>query len=572
MTDLTISCRARRIPDIERVIAAITFVLVLMMIAAPLLYLLYGSFRTGAPGDPNAIFTLESWQTVYGTWKYLSAFFNSMVVGATVAGLSVLLGIMLAWIIARTNAPWRRQLAPLLVLPLMISSLVTTLAWIALAAPNAGFINSLVRNVFGIRSLVDIYSFWGIVFVMVMHFSSYAFIPIYAALRSIDGTLEEASYMLGASPLRTAFRMTFPLIWPVLASAFLLIFILAAETFSVPHLLGASKGYHTLASNIFLDMSVEPGQPALAAAAGTMLLWIALVGTLWQRSIIRNAGRYVTIGGKGGRYHVTELGRWRWVATGFILLYLLLSVILPYLALILASLMKFVTSNITMNSFSLANYVKLFSGNFNQPIGNSLLFSLVGGLATTAICALVSYFIQRSRTAAGRFLDYAVIIPTVIPALVLGVGMVWAYVSIPLGIYGTAWILFLGYLTRYLGQGVRQSRAALIQISAELSEAGRMAGATPLRVLKDIVVPLLRPALISLWTVLFILIFMEISVTIILYGPRTQTLPTLLWSRMQGGYQTEAFAIAVVQATCVFAILFIADRLFGTLRNTLEHS
>jgi len=269
---------------------------------------------------------------------------------------------------------------------------------------------------------------------------------------------------------------------------------------------------------------------------------------------------------------VTELGRWRWVATGFILLYLLLSVILPYLALILASLMKFVTSNITMNSFSLANYVKLFSGNFNQPIGNSLLFSLVGGLATTAICALVSYFIQRSRTAAGRFLDYAVIIPTVIPALVLGVGMVWAYVSIPLGIYGTAWILFLGYLTRYLGQGVRQSRAALIQISAELSEAGRMAGATPLRVLKDIVVPLLRPALISLWTVLFILIFMEISVTIILYGPRTQTLPTLLWSRMQGGYQTEAFAIAVVQATCVFAILFIADRLFGTLRNTLEHS
>jgi iron(III) transport system permease protein len=569
MTSLRGMLQLYRAPR-ESIGSKLTFLICFMFIAVPVISLFYGSLRSDSPGAPDAHFTLDNWLQVYGTATYRIAFLSTVGLSTVVGVLSVGLGAVLAWIVGRSNAPCRNALAPLLVVPLMISSLVTTLAWIALCAPNAGFINSLARDLFGIRTLFNIYSFSGIVLVLVLHYASFAFIPIYAVLRSIDGTLEEASCVVGASPLRTAVQMTLPLIWPVLASTFLLIFIFVAENFAAPALLGASSGFHTLASSIFYDISADPGNPPLAATAGTMLLWIALLGTLWQRRITANASRYVTIGGKATRQRTVELGRGRYFATSFILLYLFFAVVLPYSALVLASFMKFVTPRFTPAVFTTANYAKLMSYDYVLPTRNSLGFAVLGGLAAALLYVFLAYLIRRSPGWLGRLMDYVVIIPTVIPALVLGVGFVWAYIRLPLPIYGTAWILIIAYLTRFVGQGIRQSHAAFTQVSNDLTEAARTCGAPPLRAFRDVLLPLLRPALISLWTILFILIFMEISVTIVLYSPTTLTLPVLLWSRMQGGYQTEAFAVAVLQSTIVFVVLLIADRLFGTLRTALD--
>ena len=156
------------------------------------------------------------------------------------------------------------------------------------------------------QSAVNIYSFGGITLVFVLHYASLAFVTLYAALQSIDGSLEEASYLVGAGPFRTAIDTTLPLIWPITAATFLLIFVFAAENFSVPMLLGGRVGLHTLASWIYIDMSGDPPHPTLGAAAGIVLLWIGLGGTLWQRRITRHASRYVTIGGKGGRHRITR--------------------------------------------------------------------------------------------------------------------------------------------------------------------------------------------------------------------------------------------------------------------------
>jgi iron(III) transport system permease protein len=555
--------------DVERVTMIAVFAFTALLILAPIVYLLYGSTRSESPMSLSARFSLQYWREVYGTLSHVPAFVNTVILSGSVAGISVFLGAVMAWIVARTNAPGRKILAPLLVVPLMISSLVTTIAWIALAAPTAGFLNAGLQALFGLRGVFNIYSFTGIVTVSVLHYASFAFIPVYAALRSIDGALEEASYILGASPLKTAFRMTIPLTWPALAASFLMIFIFVAENFSVPHILGAPFGYQTLASEILVAIGKEPANPPLAATISTTLLWIAVVGTIWQRRISRNAGRYVTVAGKGNRHLVANLGKWRFAATAILVLYLFLAVVLPYLALIGASFMRFITPRITLNSFTLVNYERLMTSEFTSAVFNSLLLAIGCGLAGTLVYTLIAYLIKRAPNGFGRAADYLVMVPTVTPALVLGIGILWAYVWVPLPIYGTIWILVAAYMTRFVGQGVRQSRAALVQISEELPEAARMAGAGPLQSFRDIVLPLLKPSLVSLWTILFIFIFMEISLTIVLYSPNSLTLPILLWARMTSGFVPAACAIAVMQATIVFAVIFIADRAFGTLRQTL---
>jgi iron(III) transport system permease protein len=554
----------------ESLLAVVIFAVTFAAVLLPVGYVFYGSVRSDSPGAPEAEFTFQNWITVYASEHYLTALGNTCALAGLVAVLSLIIGGILAWIIARTDAPWRNQLALFLVVPLMISNLITALAWVALAAPNAGLINVIARKLFGIETLFDIYSFSGIALVLTLHYSSFAFLNLYAALRSVDASLEEASYMLGGGPLRTGLKMTFPLIWPTIAASFLIIFVFVTENFSVPTLLGSPVGFFTLPSQIYVDMAVDPVNPPLAAVSGTMLLWIAVIGIVWQRRIIGRANRYVTIAGKGSRTRLTNLGPWKYAAVGFIVVFLGLGAVLPYFVLLLGSFLGFVTSNLSLSLFTLENYVKLFSGESLLSVRNSLVLAGVGGLAATLFYAFLSHLIKQLPKSLGGLVDYLTIIPTAIPALVLGIGLIWAFVGMPLPIYGTMAILVIAYFTRFIGYGVRHSRAALVQISDELTEAARISGASPLRAFRNISLPLIRPSLLSLWTMLFIFIFMEISATILLYSPKTVTLPVNLWNYMSSGYQTRAYAVAVVQATIIFAILYVTNRLFGTLKSTLD--
>jgi iron(III) transport system permease protein len=490
--------------------------------------------------------------------------------GVVVAVVSLALGGALAWILARTDTPGRESLGLLIIVPLMISNLITTLAWIALAAPSAGFINAWVRDITGLRTLFNVYSFSGIVLVHVLHYSAFAFLALFAALRSIDASLEEASYMLGVGPLRTSVKMTLPLIAPTIATTLLVIFIFVAENFSVPTLLGTPVNFQTLPSLIFFNMAVTPVQPTVAAASGTLLLWIALIGTVLQRRLASRAGRYVTVTGKASRHRLVRLGAWRYVTLAFVVLYLLLAVGLPYIALLLGSLMNFLTPRLTMRVFTLANYRSFFVGDNVTPTLNSLGLSIFGGFGLTVVYVLISFMLSRVRGVWSRVADYVTIIPTAVPALILGIGLIWTFVGLPIPVYGTLSILVIAYFLRNIGYGVRHANNAFAQISGDLTEAARMTGATSLRALWDISLPLIRPAILSLWTMLFIFIFMEISATILLYSPSTRTLPTVLWNYMGSGSQPRAFAIAVVQATLIFIIIFIANRRFGMLRSSLD--
>jgi len=385
-------------PLLPRVASFLFVAFLLVVVITPVAYVFYGSFRTDSPGAPDAGFTLANWQTAYLSPVYLDALWNTVVLGVVVAALSLVIGGALAWIVARTDTPGRNTFALLIIVPLMISNLITTLAWIALAAPNAGFINAYVRMFTGIRTIFDIYSFSGIVTVHVLHYAAFAFLALFAALRSIDASLEEASYMLGVGPLRTSIRMTLPLIAPTIATTFLVIFIFVAENFSVPTLLGTPVDFQTLPSMIFFNMAVTPTQPTIAAASGTVLLWIALIGTVLQRRMTSRANRYVTVTGKGSRHRLARLGIWRYFTCAFVVLYLLLAVGLPYIALVLGSLMNFLTPRLRPEVFTLDNYRTFFVGDNFAPVLNSLGLSICGGLGLTIIYVLLSFVIGRVRS------------------------------------------------------------------------------------------------------------------------------------------------------------------------------
>lgn len=546
------------------------FGLTLLLITMPILSLLYGTLVADGNREDPVRFTLENYREVYTGGLFLGRFVNTIVLSTTVATLSVILGAVFAWIVSRTNAPGVQTATPFLVVPIMMSSLVSSLAWIALAAPNAGFLNIAIMGATGVRRVLDIYSFAGMVWVLVLNYAAFAFIAINGALRSIDSDLEEASYILGVSPLRTACTMTLPLVFPTLASTFLLIFVFVSENFAVPLALGTSSGYETLMSRIYNAIADTPARPGLAAVAGTLLLLIAMVGTLWQRRIMANAKRYVTVGGKGGRRKLTDLGKWKYAASAVIFGYLFIAVVLPYCALIAASLMHFVTPRISMGIWTLSNYQKMFDPAFLQLIGNSFLLSVVGGLVAVAFYFFLAYQLSTSTSRLAKFTEYAAIVPTVTPSIVLAIGFMWAYVSLPLPLYGTIWLIFIALLTRSIGLGVRQSRAAILQISGDLVDASRVAGSGPVKTFRDIVVPALKPAVMSIWTVVFVQFFLDVGLTVVLYTPSSMTIPIYLWTKMNGGQVTEAFAVAVLEATIIFVILFAADRLFGTVRASLS--
>ncbi len=550
-----------RVPIFGLASAAIVAVVALLVLL-PTASIFYGSLRSEAD---QASLTLQNWATVYVGPSYLGPFLNTVILSVLVASICVVLGTGMAWIVARTDAPGRRALGLLLYLPVMVSPLITALAWVALAAPAAGFLNAAFHAAFpSVQTIFNIYSLPGVVFVMVLHYAPYAYLAAYVAMRGLDASLEDASYVLGAGPLTTARKMTLPLITPALASGALLTFVFVAENFSVPTMLGTPVGYNTLPSSLYFDLNVAPTHAGLAAAAGTMLLALGLLGTVVQRRLTARGRRYVTIGGKGGRPRFVRLGPLRYLASGLCVLYLVLAIFLPYAALVAGSFMQYVTSTITPTLFTTSNYTELVSSQYLSPIENTLLLSVVGGLAASLFYVVVSYFVVRARARTRVVLDYLTIAPTAIPAMVLAIGLLWAFVSLPLPIYGTLWILALAYITKYLGYGVRQTTSSMMQISAELEEAARVSGAGALRAFRDVVFPIVRPAFLSLWMLLLILFSVEVSSTILLYSPNTETATVLLWNQLANGATTTAFAIAVLQATAVFGILLLLNRVFGT--------
>jgi iron(III) transport system permease protein len=546
----------------------IVFLVVTWLVLLPLGFLLYGALMTGYPGQVGNTFTLDHLLAVYGSTKYLRPLVNTLWLATLTTAIATPTGTLLAWLIARTDLPSKRLVELAITTPLFISPLLGSLAWIGLAAPGSGIINAwLGHALWGLRTdILDIYSFPAIVFVMVIYYVPLSYLLTVGGFSRIDATLEEAGRTVGCNTWQVWSRVTIPLLTPTIIAAALMVFVLAAEQFAVPALLGIRGNFTTIPVLLYQGFNYDVTPPGEASALATQLVLITLLGVYLYRRTVRVARRYVTIAARGGTQRQVTLGQWTFAAWAFIAFYLALAVIFPCIALLMGSLQKFLTANLTFSIWTLDNYRSLLDPRYLHAILISLGLASAGAVTTVTLALIVGYLTTRSKSKIVVVLDYVSSITIAVPGIAMGVGLLWAYTMLPLPIYGTFFMLLIAYMTRFLGQSVRLAAAAFQQIEPNLEEAGRMVGLTPLGVLRVISLNLIKPSIISACTLIFIFIIVEIPATILLYTPATETMAVVLFNAMDTSGTVRGFTIGVVQIIVIFIALAVAYRRAGNVR------
>lgn len=548
--------RVRARPDAALSIPV--YLIIFGLVIFPLGYLVYAALQTASPGAPNAEFTFDNVRSVMSTQVFWIALRNSLWLGFLVGIFSVTLGVSFAWILGRTDVPFRNSLSVLVSLPIFLSPFALGIAWVLLGSDKSGLINGQLQAWFGSDGgFLNILSFPGLVFVMTLSFTPLAYLFTVGPMLNMDGSLEEAARVAGASLRGTMLKVTLPVVIPGILSAALMIFVLAAEMFSVPGLIGTAAGYRTLPFYIYQQANSSPPDWGGAAAAGLVLLAIMMFGMLLQARATRVSSRFVTISGKGAQPATIKLGRWRWPVFLIPAIYILLGVILPAGALILTTFLRYYTPDFTLELFTLLNWERtLTSSRFQTAIKNTILV----GSATPTVAIVVAFAMSyiRNRTTA-RFreaVETVGMLPVAIPGIVFGVGALWAYVGTPL--YGTLWLLLVAYCARFLPHALRVISSSMVQIDKDLEEAARVSGAGVFRTLGSITIPLLKPAVLSSWLLLLIYCTRELNVAIMVYTSDSVVLPVLMWSDMEAGAYQNAAALALIESSIILLVVTIA--------------
>lgn len=542
--------------SLRTIITASVTLAVGFLIFTPLFMLFLGSFRSAPPGRPGN-FTLQNYQVLTLPW-YGSTLLNTLSIACGGAAIATILGVPLGWLVSRTNVPLAKVWDRLAVTPIFISPFIGGTAWILLASPDIGIINNFTRQ-FSLPTL-NVYSYWGMIWVAGLFFSPYVFLFVSGALRSMDSSLEESARMCGTGVFGTAVRITLPLIAPAILSAMLLVFVLCAEQFSIPALLGWPVEIFVMSVRIFSFLAFPPVNYGAATVLCIGLLAITGTAMYAYRRVL--AGRqFVTVTGKGFRPSTVNLGRWKFAALFFCVLYFLVAVAAPLSVIVITSFLKWTGD---YSSLSFANYENIFRYRlFYLSYQNSLFIAFVGATAVMGMSAVISWIVHRTRTRGRGLLDYISIIPTAIPGMVLGVGILWAWISIPVAIYGTIWILIIACMTRFLSYGVRSTSSTLVQIHKDLEESSTMCGASWLRTFSKITLPLLKPGIVSGWLLLFIVFFRELEMVLLLWTSNTITLSVFLFDLWTEGNFPRLCTLGVVQTLTILLVFIVMKKLLG---------
>ena len=554
---------ARQSPQSDTLFLICVTALVVYLVLTPLGMLIWNSLKTTPPGLPGEL-TFANFTKAYSDPTLYPLLVNSLLFATGSTLFAFVLAFMMAWLVERTNAPLRDLAYVIAIVATIIPGMIASIAWIMLLHPRIGLINLALINTFGLSEApLDIHSMYGMIFVAGLRHVPVMFLLLAGALRSMDPSLEESSATCGSGNPSTMLRITFPLMLPASAAAMIYSFINSVEAFEIPALLGMPVKIYVFATKIYLAMHQSPPDYGVSAALGTTVLAISAVGTLFYLRILRKSERYVTVTGKGYRPRPIDLGKWKYLGTAFLFGFLFLDVILPMLALIWASLLPFyqVPSLKAFQIVSLSSYFSAwqYPGVLNA-VKNSLLLAVVGGCLTMLLAAVISWIVVRSRVPGRRLLDFLAFAPLATPSIVLGMALVFLYLSLPVPIYGTLWILLIAFVTKYMPWATRNTNAALLQIHRELEEASEVSGASWLQTFRRVLAPLLVPAFISGFLYIFSHIIRDVSLAILLYSPKSNLFAIVIWELWQAGTIAQVGAISVILVVLLGIVSFVGRK------------
>jgi iron(III) transport system permease protein len=531
-----------------------------VLVVAPLGILLVTAFSV--PDGPR--FTLANFLEAFGQAIYRGPVANSLVYATSVGVLSMLIGAPLAWLVTRTDMPGKAIVRTLTIAAFVTPSFLGATAYVILAGPNAGLLNVLYRAVTGADGpLFNIFSMPGLIYVTSLYTFPVVFILTSAALTATPADLEDAARIAGAGRLAVMRTITLTLALPAIFGGFILAFLEALVLFGAPAMLAIPARFHVMTTQVWAFFQYPP-QVEVAAAYAMPLLLVAVV-LLWAQRRLMGRRGYTTVGGRAAAAPSIPLGPWRWVAAAGAGFVLLLSIGLPYFALLRGALAKawglgWSWQNVTLRNF---RYVIFEFDPTRSAIVNTLELAAVTATLAALLMGAIAYVAQRRLFAGAPALAFLAMAPLAIPGIVLSIGLFKAYSRPPVLLYGTIWLIFVAYLTKYLPIAYTACHAALQTVHVDLEDAARALGANRLTAFKDVTVPLFGVGLVSAWLLVFLPSLRELSSSILLFTTRSRVVAVVIYTLYEEGLWEAVSALGILLLGLTLLLVAVAQRFLG---------
>ena len=546
--------------DFKWIIILLIVDFLLLFQLMPLVYMLIKAFF------PEGSFSLETIRRLRTYPLNLDAVKNTLIAATATMIFGTLLAFPLAWLVGRTNLYGRKFFRALFVLTYMVPPYVGAMAWLRLLNPNVGTMNQWLRALFHLSDApgpMNVYSLPGMIWVLTSFYYPYAFITISRAMEKMDPSLEEASRVSGASPLKTVFTVTLPMMLPSLISGALLVFVSAMSCYGIPSIIGSPGRVHTVTTRIVEYVSL--GQQGLNDATGmaVFLLLLAVI-ILFLSDVVLAKRQYITVSGKSVQPTLVELRKWRIPLTVLVSLFAVLVILIPFATILLTSFKIDVGKSVLADgNFTLGNWETVFGRvETLNSLKNSLIFASVTATAGIIIACTMSYLLQRTRIRGRKIPDFLITLGSGTPSVVIALGLIMTMKgNFGINIYNTAYIMIIAYLIKYLMMGMRTVVSAMSQIHVSLEESSQVSGASWGRTMFKITGPLIFPSIAAGWFLIFIPSFYELSMTTLLYSSTTKTIGFQLYEYWTFTSQPMSCAMAFGILLIVMLLNIILNRL-----------
>lgn len=544
--------------DIKWVIMLLIIALLIIFEVIPLLYLFVKSVFL------NGSFTLEAFKRVYSYDINFIAIRNTLITAFATTFFGMLIAFPLAFLVGRTNLYGKKIFRTMFVITYMVPPYVGAMAWLRLLNPRVGSLNMLIQRIFGLSgSIFNIYTIWGMIWVLTCFYYPYAFITISRAMEKMDPSLEEAARISGASPLKTLFTITIPMMTPSLIAAALLVFVTAASCYGIPSIIGAPGQIHTVTTRIIEFVHIGNQEGIIDATTLAVFLMIIANLILYISTFVLGKKQFITMSGKSTRPTIVDLGKWRTFITVIVSIFAFIVVVIPFITVALTSITVNMGKPLSMSNISFKFWKQMLTRDsiFTSTI-NSLIAATASALLGIIISCMMAYLLERTRVRGRRIPDFLITVGSGTPSIAIALALIMTMSGkFGINIYNTIYIMIVAYMIKYMLMGMRTVVSGMSQVHPSLEEASQISGAGWLRMIKDVTMPLIMPSIVAGIFLIFMPCFYELTMSTVLYSSHTKTIGFELYN-----YQTyHSQQIASVLATAILIFVLVVNWILNKL-------
>ena len=554
--------------------------IVVLLTVVPLAFLLWTSVWTGYPGQFAATFTLDNYLSVYveGAYDVLGLLSHSVFVATGMMLIAMSMGLTFAWLFVRTNLPTKGAMELVLLSPYAVPGYISAIMYITTYGPENGLVTTFISDTFGIVPPIDIFSPWGITFIVGINGVTAFYLFTVPALQNMDPALEEASRIHGASIHQTVRSISYPLIFPAILSGALVTFLRGLGEFSVVEILGVRRGFDVYATAIWAAVRQRaPPEYGQSAALAVSLLLVTIVLVWYYHHMTSRTEDYMTVTGRGYQPNHWDLGKWRWPVALGIWVVIFFVWLLPLLVMVIVSLHGTWVGDVNLGAVTAGHYVAVVkSERMWSSFTNSVIVSVSGASLGTILVVGLAYYTQRTKYRFRRLVEFLSLTPLAIPGIILGTSVLFTFLWVGklhpvVNLYGTLAIIVIGSIIVYLPFSSRIAIGNIVQIHGDLEESARVYGATWLEQMREIFLPLFKNTTAVIWFYLLVHVFQLLTIPIMTYTEDTRVVPVDIFDIYYQQANLEfvsAVSTVFVGLTLVILLLF---RLFGMTFYDMDH-